>query len=466
HLSFSQVLDVYGFRVVVRTLPQCYLALGTLHGLFKPVPGKFKDYIAIPKVNGYQSLHTTLIGPFGTPVEFQIRTEEMHRVAESGVAAHWLYKIDDASLNDLQQRTHSWMQSLVEMQHQSGDAAEFLEHVKIDLFPDAVYVFTPKSRIVSLPRGATAVDFAYQIHTDVGNRAIGARVNGVTVPLRSALKSGDIVEITTAPHSKPNPNWLTFVHTAKARAEIRHALRTTGLPESIALGEQLLRQASVALGIAWGKVEPAVWERMMRETGTHSRDELLADIGLGRRIAAVVARRMLAALEGTPAHGEALAAASRAPVGQSVIIHGTEGMAVQLAKCCCPIPGDQIAGHLRKGSGLMIHTTECATARRLRAKDPERWLDDVAWADDDMQRVFDARVLITARNERGVLGHVAAEITRSESNIAKISSQDEPETGLVELDIVVQVSGRVHLASVMRHVKHLPAVVRIQRVKG
>lgn len=464
NLSFSQVLDIYGFRVVVRDLAQCYLALGGLHGLYKPVPGKFKDYIAIPKLNGYQSLHTTLIGPFGTPVEFQIRTQDMHRIAESGVAAHWLYKADDASLNELQKRTHTWMQSLIEMQQQAGDATEFLEHVKIDLFPDAVYVFTPKSRIVSLPRGATPVDFAYQIHTDIGNRAIGARVNGTTVPLRSALKNGDIIEINTAPLAKPNPNWLSFVRTAKARAEIRHALRTSSLPESIGLGEQLFRQALAGLGVTWTALDASVWTRLLHETGTHDRDELLADIGLGRRIAAVVARRMLALMEGTPAHGEALAA-GRAHA-HSVLIHGTDGMAVQLAQCCCPIPGDGITGHLRKGSGLVIHTEECATARRLRAKDPDRWLDEVEWDDDDLKRSFDARVHLTVRNERGVLGRLAADIARSESNIAKVASQDEPESGHIELDLVLQVAGRVHLANVMRSLRKMPELVKIARAKG
>jgi GTP pyrophosphokinase len=249
HLSFSQVLDVYGFRIVVDSFANCYVALGTLHALYKPMPGKFKDYIAIPKLNGYQSLHTTLIGPYGTPVEFQIRTQEMHRVAEAGVAAHWLYKDQDASLTDLQQRTHAWLQSLLDIQKQTGDSAEFLEHVKVDLFPDSVYVFTPKSTIIALPRGATVLDFAYTIHTDIGDQAIAARVNHEHAALRTELRNGDIVEIVTAPSSRPSPNWLTFVRTGKARSAIRHHLRTINLTESTELGNRLMAQALSAIEI-------------------------------------------------------------------------------------------------------------------------------------------------------------------------------------------------------------------------
>ena len=263
-LSFSQVLDVYGFRVVVDNFPNSYFALGTLHALYKPMPGKFKDYIAIPKTNGYQSLHTTLIGPYGTPVEFQIRTQEMHHVAESGVAAHWLYKNEEGSLTDLQQRTHAWLQSLLDIQKQTGDSAEFLEHVKIDLFPDSVYVFTPKSKIIALPRGATALDFAYNIHTDIGNQAIATRINNEPVPLRSELKNGDIVEIITSSNSRPTPNWLSYVRTGKARSAIRHYLRTINLTESIELGKQLLAQALIGLHL-----NPELPDALVGVTITH-----------------------------------------------------------------------------------------------------------------------------------------------------------------------------------------------------
>ena len=285
--SFSDVLDIYGFRVVVHTLPECYLALGTLHQLYRPVPGKFKDYIAIPKLNGYQSLHTTLLGPYGTPVEFQFRTRDMDRVAEEGVAAHWLYKNDDSELNNLQKRTHQWLQSLLDIQSQTGDSGEFLEHVKVDLFPDAVYVFTPQGKIVSLPRGATPVDFAYSIHTDIG----ASKINGEFSPLRTELKSGDQVEIVTSPASRPSAQWLNYVRTGRARSEIRHYLRTVKYEESVAFGQRLLTQAFDQIGAAYPQDDDPNWDKLAKSSGAASREEILADIGLGKRLAAVVARR-------------------------------------------------------------------------------------------------------------------------------------------------------------------------------
>src|SRR3954470_6571546 len=316
HLSFSEVHDIFGARVIVADVPACYLALGTLHALYKPIPGKFKDYIAIPKANGYQSIHTDLIGPFGVPVEVQIRTGEMHRLAEAGVASHWMYKDDSDKLSELQKQTHRWLQSLLEIQHQSGDPQEFLEHVKVDLFPDEVYVFTPKGRILSLPRGATAVDFAYAVHTDIGNRCVAAKINGELVALRTELRNGDRVEIITASHAKPNPGWLQYVRTAKARSNIRHFLKTMQYEESAGLGERLLEQALKALKSTLAEVDDASWERVMRDAGARSRGELLADIGLGKRLPALVARRILKHAD--PAREEAIAA--------SVTIRGTEGM--------------------------------------------------------------------------------------------------------------------------------------------
>src|SRR3990170_1764734 len=331
HLSFSEVHDIYGLRVVVKDVPTCYLALGTLHALYKPVPGKFKDYIAIPKANGYQSLHTALIGPYGVPLEVQIRTEQMHHLAEAGVASHWMYKDDTVSLSDLQKKTHQWLQSLLEIQNQSGDPHEFLEHVKVDLFPDEVYVFTPAGKILSLPRGATAVDFAYQVHTDIGNRCVAAKVNGELVPLRTELRNGERVEIITASHAKPNPAWLQYVRTAKARSNIRHFLKTMQYDESAALGERLLEQALKAAGHAATAVDKESWERVVHDSGARSRQEVLADIGLGRRLPAVVAKRLLRKTEREDAK-----AGNPKIQGASVVIRGTEGMAVQLASCCRP----------------------------------------------------------------------------------------------------------------------------------
>src|SRR5690349_4953414 len=297
HLSFAQVLDVFGFRIIVKDVHASYIALGALHGLFKPIPGKFKDYIAIPKANGYQSLHTTLFGPFGTPLEVQIRTTEMHKIAEAGVASHWLYRSSDASLSTLQQKTHQWLQSLIEMQSESGDSVEFLEHLKVDLFPDEVYVFTPRGKIMALPRGATAVDFAYAVHTDIGNRCVAVKINQELMPLRTELKNGNRVEIITASHAKPNPLWLNFVATAKARSHIRHFLKTMHFDEAVQLGERLLNQALGTLKSSLATVPEQRWDKLVHDSSAKSRRDILSDIGLGKRHAVVVARQLLALRE-------------------------------------------------------------------------------------------------------------------------------------------------------------------------
>ena len=290
-VTFDEIHDVLGLRIITDTKANCYTIMGLIHSLWTPIPGRFKDYIAIPKANGYQSLHTTLFGPFGTPIEVQIRTHEMHKIAEAGVASHWLYKDADTSLSDLQKKTHQWLQSLLELQSQSGDSAEFLEHLKVDLFPDEVYVFTPRGKILSLPRGATAVAFAYAVHTDIGNRCVAVKINQELMPLRTELKNGDRVEIITAAHARPNPMWLNFVATGKARSRIRHFLKTMHFQESARLGERLLNQALTALGVAAADVQDAHWEKFMRDAGVKSRQEVLADIGLGKRLSAVVANQ-------------------------------------------------------------------------------------------------------------------------------------------------------------------------------
>lgn len=465
--SFSDVLDIYGFRVVVGSQPECYLTLGALHGLYRPVPGKFKDYIAIPKLNGYQSLHTTLIGPYGTPVEFQIRTSEMHHVAESGVAAHWLYAEEGdtpqgANLNALQKKTLQWLQSLLDIQSQTGDSSEFLEHVKVDLFPDAVYVFTPKGKIISLPRGATPVDFAYSIHTDVGNQTVAAKVNHQLVPLRTELQSGDAVEVVTAPGSRPNAAWLNFVRTGKARSEIRHYLRTMKFEESVELGERLLYQAFHQVGASMPAPDDPLWDKLARGSGAKSRDEILADIGLGKRLAAVVARRFVGGdtdVVSTTARAEE----AKAIQPGAIVIQGTEGLAVQLSTCCSPIPGDDIIGYMRLGHGLVVHTDDCPTARRQRAKDPDRWVD-VKWA-EDTKRMFNVRVDIFVRNERGVLSRVAAEITDADANIAHVSMQEEAQSAST-LHFTLQVENRQHLARVLRALRRVQQVEKLVRVKA
>jgi guanosine-3',5'-bis(diphosphate) 3'-pyrophosphohydrolase len=453
HLSFSEVHDIFGVRVIVKDVPACYVALGALHLLYKPIPGKFKDYIAIPKANGYQSIHTDLIGPYGVPVEVQIRTDQMHRLAESGVASHWMYKDESDRLSELQKQTHRWLQSLLEIQHQSGDPQEFLEHVKVDLFPDEVYVFTPKGKILSLPRGATAVDFAYAVHTDIGNRCVAAKVNGELVPLRTELRNGDRVEIITASHAKPNPGWLQYVRTGKARSNIRHFLKTMQYEESAGLGERLLEQALKSLKSSLAEIDDASWERVLRDGGARSREELLADIGLGKRLPAVVARHMLRRTDG---------GREEARPGTSVTIRGTEGMAVQLASCCRPIPGDAIVGSIKKGQGLVVHVSDCGVIARSRKKEPDQWID-VEW-DSRTSRLFQAAINVTVENQRGVLAKVASEIAAAGSNIDAIS-MDEDRALFTTMHLVLEVANRQHLARVMRTLRRLPDVKRISRMK-
>jgi guanosine-3',5'-bis(diphosphate) 3'-pyrophosphohydrolase len=447
HLSFSQVLDVYGFRVVVDNFANCYVALGTLHGLYKPMPGKFKDYIAIRKLNGYQSLHTTLIGPYGTPVEFQIRTQEMHRTAESGVAAHWLYKNGESNLTD---------------QQQTGDSAEFLEHVKVDLFPDSVYVFTPKSKIIALPRGATALDFAYTIHTGIGDHTVSVKINNEAAPLRTELRNGDIVEIVTDPNSRPSPTWLAFVRTGKARSAIRHHLRTINLNESVELGQELLAQALTTLNINPDLPQPTI-EKLLNESSAKSMDELYADIGIGKRMAALVARHIFGLIDddqGNLPSEHHLIPAELDPV----TIYGSEGVSVQLAPCCLPIPGDQITGQLRRDQGLVVHTSDCMPAKRLRMKEPDRWIA-VQWG-TELNRRFDCRIRLLINNEKGILARVAAEIGESDANISYVGMDEDEEHVMTQLRFTIQVKDRVHLAHLIRNLRRVAGVTRVERERA
>jgi guanosine-3',5'-bis(diphosphate) 3'-pyrophosphohydrolase len=452
-LAFSQVLDIYGFRILVDDIPACYLALGALHGLYKPIPGKFKDYIAIPKANGYQSLHTTLFGPFGTPIEVQIRTHEMHKIAEAGVASHWLYKSVHAPINDLHQKTHQWLQSLLESLSESGDSIEFLEHLKVDLFPDEVYVFTPKGKILALPRGATAVDFAYSVHTDIGDRCVAAKVNFELVPLRTELKNGDRVEIITAPHAKPNPGWLSYVVTSKARSHIRHLLKTMHFQESVALGERLLNQALASLDVKPQDIDSAAWDKLIKDTTAKSREEILADIGLGRRLNMVIARQLART-------GES-GGTQEPSAGGAVVILGTEGMAVQFAKCCRPIPGDPIIGVIKSGQGLVVHTHDCPLLHKGRSG-MDKWMD-VTW-DKNINRPFEVNIKLIVANQRGVLARIAAVIAESESNIENVHFANEGD--YTALHFTLQVTNRLHLANIMRKLRGVPEVVRITRVKN
>ena len=448
-LAFSEVLDIYGFRVLVDDIPSCYVAMGVLHSLYKPIPGKFKDYIAIPKLNGYQSLHTTLFGPFGTPIEIQIRTLEMHKIAEAGVASHWLYKNRHTAINELHKKTHKWLHELLESLSQSSSSGEFLEHLKVDLFPAEVYVFTPKGKILSLAKGATAVDFAYSVHTDIGNRCIAVKINHELMPLRTVLRNGDRVEIITAPHAKPNPAWLSYITTSKARNHIRHFFKNMQSGESAQLGAQLLNQALQSMGINPQKVENACWEKLLRDTGVATRNEILADIGLGRRLNMVVARQL--SCNNETAHIETT-------VNPVITIQGTEGMSVQFASCCHPIPGDAIIGVIKSGQGLIVHTHDCPS---LHQGSSGQWLD-VVW-DKNITRSFEVSLKLLVANKRGVLAKVASAIADAESNIENVSFSGEDE--YTSLKFTLAVNNRQHLASIMRSLRKIPEVGRIIRIQ-
>ncbi len=479
HLSFAQVNDIFGFRIVVSSLPECYLALGVLHQLYKPLPGRFKDYIAIPKANGYQSLHTTLVSPLGTAVEFQIRTEPMHAVAEKGIAAHWMYKSKStataSNAQEAQRLGAMWLQSLIDIQDETRDANEFLEHVKIDLFPDAVYVFTPKSKILALPRGATTVDFAYAIHSDVGDRCVAAKVNAEPVALRTELRSGDVVEIVTSPGAKPNPGWLNFVRTGRARSKIRHHLKTMELEESQDLGAKMLAQALRAEGMSMPSDDATssqhtVWSQLLRWSGNRNREELLADIGLGRKIASIVAKRLTRLLAERGVRPDAVTltmgrygADDASPTQGMVLIDGSEGLSVQLARCCRPVPGDEILGYLGRGEGLLIHTADCSTGKRLFARDSEGWLA-VGWAEQPT-RAFETAISLLLSNGKGVLAEVATAVAEAEADITHIEMGDQPVSETAELKLLLSVRDRLHLDEVMRGLKRLAAVLSVGRFK-
>ena len=456
-LTFEQVYDVYGFRVIVDKVDTCYRALGVIHNLYKPIPGRFKDYIAIPKANGYQSLHTVVFGPFGVSIEVQIRTREMHRVAEAGVASHWLYKSGDASPNHMQQRALQWLKDLLETQQQAGNPREFLEHLKVDLFPDEVYVFTPNGEIKKLPRGATVIDFAYDVHTDLGNRCVGAKVNHELAPLRTVLRNGDHVEVITAEWARPNPGWLDYVVTGKARAHIRGFLKNQKFGEAAKLGRRLLERAFKDLGVEPGQITDAMGEALAANLKLGSWNALLAEIGLGNRLAAVVTRQLAPAAPGAPAEGTK--EKTKTP---SLAIRGTEGVVVTYARCCRPIPGDPILGVLSSGRGIVVHTEDCPNLAKYR-KHPQQWID-VQW-ESEIAGVFPVNIRVEVKNQRGVLASVAAIIAEQEANIDTVNFDDR-DGQYTAMDFTVEVRDRVHLARILRRLRALESVVRINRKKG
>lgn len=448
--SFIEVMDVYAFRLIVNSADVCYRALGLIHAVYKPVPGRFKDYIAIPKANGYQSLHTVLLGPYGVPIEVQIRTEAMEQLAEVGIAAHWLYKDDELLRLHPHEHTHEWVQGLIDIQKSSGDSIEFIESVKLDLSPDYVYLFTPKGKIMALPQGSTPVDFAYHIHTDIGNTCVACKIDRRLAPLNTRLVSGQHVEIICAAEASPNPAWLNVVVTGKAKSKIRHWLKKQEMDQSYALGKRMLDRALHARNATLDDITPPVIKRVLKECGMTSIEALYEQIGFGQRMASVVAGQMI----GQSASG---ASAKRSPL----IIHGTEGMVVRYAKCCYPIPGDDIAGILQLGRGMIIHQESCKNAKIL-AQNSDNYVN-VSWA-PDLSEEFPVELSIDVLNERGALATLCGILSEEDSNIIGIQHHDK-DTRQCLLTFVISVKNRKHLARIMRRLRYCRLVLRIARTK-
>ena len=450
--AFNEIMDVYAFRIVVDKVDTCYRVLGAVHSLYKPLPGRFKDYIAIPKANGYQSLHTTLFGMHGVPIEIQIRTREMEEMANNGIAAHWLYKSNgDEPPKGTHARARQWVKGVLELQERAGNSLEFIESVKIDLFPDEVYVFTPKGSIMELPKGSTAVDFAYAVHTDVGNTCIACRVNRRLAPLSQALESGSTVEIVTAPGARPNPAWLNFVVTGKARTHIRHALKLQRRSESINLGERLLNKALTGFETSLESIPQERIKAVLNEYQMEVIEDLLEDIGLGNRMAYVIARRLLSS-------DGAQAPSAEGPLA----IRGTEGLVLNYAKCCTPIPGDPIVGHLSAGKGMVVHLDTCRNIAEVR-HNPDKCIQ-LSWS-KDVTGEFNVELRVELEHQRGLIALLAGSVNAADGNIEKIG-MDERDGRISVVQLVVSVHDRVHLARVIKKLRAIKGVMRITRMKA
>ena len=446
--TLAEIVDVYGLRITVDTVDTCYRTLGVVHSVYKPMPGRFKDYIAIPRVNGYQSLHTTLFGPNGVPIEVQIRTDDMDRVAESGIAAHWKYKGNEHEGSAQQERARKWLSNLVEME-EGGNSEEFIESVKVDLFPDKVYVFTPRGEILRLPRGATVVDFAYAVHTDIGNRCVAAKIDRRLTPLRTVLRNGQTIQIITAKGATPNPSWVNFVVTAKARAAIRHYLKSLRRGEGVELGRRLVVQALAEFDLKLDAVAPEAMRSALIEFGLKSVDELFEKVGLGERLAPLVARRLLPAERVDAANGTATPLA----------VAGTEGLLVSYAHCCYPLPNDPILAFLSTGRGIVMHRDTCANVEDY-YKHPEKWLP-VSW-EHKPGRLFLSEIRIETATRMGVLAAVSAAIAGTQTNVSHVSiEQRDAEVSVIVF--VLEIADRKHLARVMRVVRRMPEVLRVVR---
>jgi len=451
HKSFAQMMDVYGFRVVVDSVAHCYQALGAVHALYKPLEGRFKDFIAIPKANGYQSLHTVLFGPFGAPIEIQIRTEEMDAVAERGVAAHWVYKTDSPA-NSAQSRAREWVSGLVDRETQTPSSLEFIENVKVDLFPDDVYLFTPMGEILSLPRNSTALDFAYFVHTDVGNHAVAARVDKKLVPLRTRLSSGQTVEIITAPSASPSPQWLEWVVSGRARTAIRQHLKHLQHEDAVDFGHRMLDRALDAVDSSLEAIPHQVLDRYLADNKFKRLEELLADVALGNRMPDAVARALLSQQNATPRR-------RRAPSEEKILITGTERGVLTFGNCCHPVPGDEIMGYLSAGKGIVVHRIECPNVPEL-LKNPER-IVDIAW-DVGVRGDYKVELRIEVANKPGVLAQVAAAIADAGSNIENVEYKERDGVSAILL-FTIEVRNRKHLADVMRRVRRLSVVNAVRR---
>ncbi|QSV14218.1 bifunctional GTP diphosphokinase/guanosine-3',5'-bis pyrophosphate 3'-pyrophosphohydrolase [Photobacterium ganghwense] len=455
---FHSIMDIYAFRVLVKDLDTCYRVLGQVHNLYKPRPSRMKDYIAIPKANGYQSLHTSLVGPHGVPVEVQIRTEDMDQMADKGVAAHWAYKDGESSGTTAQVKAQRWMQSLLELQQSAGSSFEFIENVKSDLFPDEIYVFTPKGRIVELPVGATAVDFAYAVHTDVGNACVGARVERQPYPLSKPLKNGQTVEIISAPGARPNAAWLNYVVTSRARTKIRQVLKTMRREESIILGRRLLNHALGALNI--DQIEPENLHKVLTDLRLDNREELLAEIGLGKLMSVVIARRLLGNVEEPSEAGDP--AVSGGANNKRLPIRGADGILLTFANCCHPIHGDPIMAHVSPGKGLVIHREECANIRGYQ-REPDKYMP-VEWS-DEFEQEFVTILKVDMQNHQGALADLTNTIAATGSNIQGLSTE-EKDGRLYTITVRLTTKGRIHLANIMRRIRVMPNVVRVSRQKN
>jgi guanosine-3',5'-bis(diphosphate) 3'-pyrophosphohydrolase len=457
-ISLSAVFDVYAFRIFCDNVDTCYRVLGIVHNLYKPIPGRFKDYIALPKANGYQSLHTILMGPYGVPIEIQIRTHEMHRMAESGIAAHWLYKSDDDKSEKFQARANEWLRDLLEIQKSAGDSLEFIDNLKIDLFPQEVFVFTPKGRIIKMPQGATIIDFAYAVHTDIGNACVSARIDKQLVPLQTKLENGVTVEVITASWARPNPLWLNYVITAKARSSIRNYLKHFKQQEAISLGRRLLEKELQAMNLHLENIEEFRIQALLKITSMQTLDDLLEDIGLGNKMPFLIAKRITQ----DDIHANIKLNDNEHAEKSPLVIKGTEGMVITLAKCCRPIPGDSIIGFFNPGKGIVVHHHECRNRTVVRKKHTS-WLD-VEWS-QDTKGDFPVDLRIEILNQRGSLATVASTISELDSNIENVTVVDQDDRVCVDL-ITLTVKDRIHLAKILRRLKDLSIVLKITRVKA